>query len=182
MPTFLQESLKNNFTFELDLVFPGVAINFILVEDSRDSPRIYALLVAHTSTELRFGRDWLYDEKSRGIDKEELSTRIAQKVVDDLDTEIRKRGFVDDCLQDQLIIFQALASGTSVIPGSQQTALSQGDVADDYDHPFGEGSLHTTTARWVVRQMLPGVQFLDHGRACTGIAWKTSASQIVSSN
>ena len=57
---------------------------------------MYALLVAHTSMGLRFGRDWLYDEKSKNKTVDDLSTKIAQKVVDELDVEVRKGGLVDE--------------------------------------------------------------------------------------
>ena len=39
--------------------------------------------------------------------------------------------------------------------------------------PFGEGSLHTTTARWVAAQLLPKVQWYNQGRICDGIGFAT---------
>lgn len=168
-PTFLHEPLRSTLLFELDLVFPGVDIDFKLIEESRHGSRIYLLLVAHTETGLRFGRDWLYDEKSKGKDSDEMSTRIAQKVVDELDQDIRKRKLVDEYLEDQLIIFQALAGGTSSV---SDTADGDSERVERTDQPFGVGSLHTTTARWVVSQMLPNVIWKDGGRVCEGIGWR----------
>lgn len=54
-------SLKSALLSELSLTFSNVAVNFVIVEDSRHRARIYTLLVAHTSTDLRFGRDWYVD-------------------------------------------------------------------------------------------------------------------------
>lgn len=171
VPTSLQAALRKSLLFELDLVFPSVDVHFKLVDDSRHISRMYTLLVAHTSTGLRFGKDWLYDEKSKGKDTGELSTRIAQKVVDDLDVEIRKGGVVDEHLQDQLIVFQALVTGTSSIPASSETLSSNRERVDRTGTPFGHGSLHTTTARWVASQLLPATKWIDEGRVCTGAGW-----------
>lgn len=167
----MQEELKKAFLFELGLVFPAVDAYFKVIDDSRHSSRMYALLVAHTTTGLRFGKDWLYDEKSKGKDVDVLSTRIAQKVVDGLDIEIRKGGLVDEHLQDQLIVFQALAEGMSSIPGSVEVLSSDRERVDQTEEPFGHGSLHTITARWVASQLLPTTRWVDEGRICTGAGW-----------
>ncbi|KAH8660801.1 RNA 3'-terminal phosphate cyclase-domain-containing protein [Tricladium varicosporioides] len=174
VPKDMQQDLKKTLTFELGLVFPDSEINFILVDDSRHNARMYTLLVAHTTTGLRFGRDWLYDRSSKHKTWERLSTEISQKVVDDLDNEFRKGGLVDEHLQDQLIIFQALSEGRTVIPGSKETATSDRERVEKTEEPFGDGSTHTTTARWVTSQLLPELRWIDRGRVCDGVAWKTS--------
>lgn len=177
VPRDLQESLKRSLQFEVDLVFPGVELNFIVVDDSRHRARMYLLLVAHTATGLRFGRDWLYDKKTKDRTSDEfekLATEIAQKVVDELDAEIRKGGTVDEYLQDQLIVFQALAEGKSSIPGSVDAMASESERVDRTDEPFGDGSTHTTTARWVTSQLLPHTKWIDNGRICEGTGWKAS--------
>lgn len=174
VPTYLQQSLKNTLLFELELVFPGVEINFAVVEDSKHKARMYTLLVAHTSTGLRFGRDWLYDKKAKNKDADQICTEIAQKVVDELDGELRKGGFVDEYLQDQLVIFQALAAGKSTVPGSSEALASERDRLDKTDEPFGDGSTHTTTARWVASQLLPQAKWIDKARVCEGVGWKVS--------
>jgi RNA 3'-terminal phosphate cyclase (ATP) len=171
MPRELKEPLKAALLFELSLVFPDIDVNFVLVEDSRHKARMYTLLVAHTSTGLRFGRDWLYDGKAKDKTMDQLSTEISQRVVDELDVEVRKGGLVDEYLQDQLIVFQALAEGKSCIPGSLDALMSNQDRVDRTDEPFGDGSLHTTTARWVANQLLPGVKWIDRGRVCEGAKW-----------
>ena len=100
VPKELITALKNALLFETDLVFPDIEVNFVAVEASGHKARMYTLLVAHTSTGLRYGRDWLYDLKSKDKTAEELSMEIAQKVTDELDVELRKGGLVDEYLQD----------------------------------------------------------------------------------
>ncbi|KAH6674866.1 RNA 3'-terminal phosphate cyclase-domain-containing protein [Halenospora varia] len=174
VPRDMREDLKKALIFELGLVFPDTETNFVLVDDSRHNARMYTLLVAHTTTSLRFGRDWLYDRSSKHKTWEDLSTEISQKVVDDLDNEIRKGGLVDEHLQDQLIVFQALSEGRTIIPGSVETATSDRERVEKAEEPFGDGSTHTTTARWVTSQLLPELQWIDRGRVCEGVAWKAS--------
>jgi RNA 3'-terminal phosphate cyclase (ATP) len=174
VPKYLQDPLKKALLFEIGLVFEDVEANFVVVDDSRHAARMYTLLVAHTSTGLRFGRDWLYDEKSKNKSLDYLCTKIAQKVVDELDVEVRKGGLVDEYLQDQLIVFQALAEGRSVVPGSFEAISSNGEHVDRMDEPFGDGSTHTTTARWVASQLLPQVKWRDKGRVCEGAGWTAS--------
>jgi len=179
VPKYLQDALKKALLFEIGLVFEDVEADFVVVDDSRHAARMYTLLVAHTSTGLLFGRDWLYDEKSKNKTVHELSTEIAQKVVDELDAEVRKGGLVDEYLQDQLVVFQALAEGKSIIPGSLEAISSDKDRVDRTDEPFGDGSTHTTTARWVASQLLPQVKWRDKGRVCEGAAWTVSGTETV---
>ncbi|TVY14433.1 RNA 3'-terminal phosphate cyclase [Lachnellula arida] len=178
VPSALREPLKKAILFELGLVFPDVEASFVLDEDSKHDARMYTLLVAHTSTGLRFGRDWLYDRKSKNKSLDDLSTEIAQKVVDELDAEVRKGGLVDEYLQDQLIVFQALAERKSSIPGSNDTATSDRKCVERMDEPFGDGSTHTTTARWVTGQLLPNVKWIDNGRICEGVGWKSTSGDL----
>jgi len=175
-----QQALQECLTFETGLVFPNIKITFLLVEESGHDSRIYTLLVAHTSSGLRFGRDWLYDKTTRNKTPDILATEIAQYVVDQLDAEIQKGGVVDEYLQDQLVIFQALAEGSSSIPGSREALESNKTKADFSERPFGEGSLHTTTARWVTSQLLPDAKWIDNGRICEGIGWRLHAPAVSS--
>lgn len=174
VPKELQDPLRNALLFELSLIFPDVENEFVIAEDSQHKARIHTLLVAHTSTGLRFGRDWLYDGKTKDKLPDELSTEISQRVVGELDAEVRKGGVIDEHLQDQLVVFQALVEGRSCISGSP---LESGTKSrqDKTDEPFGDGSLHTTTARWVTSQFLP-VNWFNEGRVCEGAAWKTDNS------
>ncbi|RDW66862.1 RNA 3'-terminal phosphate cyclase [Coleophoma crateriformis] len=179
VPHFLIESFKQSLSFEVNLVFPDIQFEFSLVEDSKHFARLYTLLVAHTTTGLRFGRDWLYDKKTKGKSADDLSTEMAEKVVDDLDREIRKGGVIDEYLQDQLIVFQALAAGRSSIPSNSETLASDKERLDRTDEPFGDGSTHTTTARWATSQVLPKARWIDQGRICEGTAFAIHNDNIV---
>lgn len=122
------------------------------------------------------------------------SEGIARKVSKELYAEVSSGGVVDEFLQDQLVIFQALAEGRSSFPrkggsvgdggnpirqGSQDSAGLEeamehlrvdGEAMrrDKTHEPFGEGSKHTTTARWVAAKLLPRVEWYDDGRVCHG--------------
>lgn len=128
-----------------------IEILFPIDEDSRDSKRLYLLLVAETSSGYRLGRDLLYDRKTsspRAVDD------LVSRVVDDLEQELAHGGCVDEFLQDQLVVFQALAEGRGFV--------NLGKVK--------EASLHTRTVRWVAEKIM-GVEFDDAG-TCAGIAYK----------
>jgi len=173
----LHAPLKAFLLAELHRVFIDTQVNFITVDNSGHKARIYTLLVAHTTTGLRFGRDWLYDKTTKNKAPEQLSIEIAKNVVKQLHKEIQKGGVVDEYLQDQLVIFQALAEGGSSIPGSNELLKSERERVDRTDEPFGEGSLHTTTARWVSGQLLSHAKWIDNGRICEGVGWKVFAKE-----
>ena len=120
--------------------------------------------------------------------------RIAQRVVGYLDADVAAGGCGDEYLQDQVVVFQALAAGTTSFWRGQkedkaekektgemddlERAAAQltldADTAtteDDMSAPFGEGSLHAATARWVTAELLPGVQWSNHGTVCKGAGW-----------
>ncbi|KAF7899775.1 hypothetical protein EAF00_004111 [Botryotinia globosa] len=84
VPETLQEPLETALATTIKQRFPEVKINIVLRENTH---RIYTLLVAHTSTGLVFGRDWLYDRKTKDRTAEDISIEIAGKVVGDLDSE-----------------------------------------------------------------------------------------------
>lgn len=179
VPAQMQQPLKEALIFELNLVFPGIEVNFLLVGDSRHKARMYTLLVAHTTSGLRFGRDWLYSGSTKNPDYDKIVAEIARRVVDELDVELRKGGVIDEYLQDQLVVFQALAEGRSSISRTADDGTSDRDLIDQADEPFGDGSLHTTTVRWVASQLLPQVKWISDGRICEGVGWKTSSPDTV---
>jgi RNA 3'-terminal phosphate cyclase (ATP) len=174
VPKYLRETLMNDLVSQLEEVFGNVETSFKVVDDSRHPARIYTLLVAHTSTGLRFGRDWLYDGKTRDKAGEQLSREVSRRVVKELNAEIQKGGVVDEYLQDQLVVFQALADGKSSIPSTFEALTSERERVDRTDEPFGGGSTHTTTARWVTSKLLPHVKWIDRGRVCEGAGWKVT--------
>ncbi len=137
----------------------GSAVNVVVnVDDnSGHASRFYILLVVHTSLGWRLGRDFLGSGRKARNDKEAdtMVDKAVTKVVGDLILEIEGGGCVDEHMQDQLVVFQALAQGRSTVKGKD-----------------GKGSLHTQTARWVCEQILGerGVAFNVDG-GCEGIGW-----------
>lgn len=134
---------------------PDIDILFPIDEDSRDGRRLYLLLVAETLLGYQLGRDWLYNRK---ISSPRVVDELVSRVVGDLEQELAHGSCVDEFLQDQLVVFQALAGGRGF--------LDIGKVK--------EASLHPRTVRWVV-QKITGVGFDDAG-TCEGIAYKVGES------
>ncbi|KAM7205318.1 RNA 3'-terminal phosphate cyclase [Rhypophila sp. PSN 637] len=227
-PTTMHASLSDALTKDLDELFPNIAINFKLIEESGSEARIYVLLVALSpliqiqdqnkdnqesssqnsaqTRRHRWGRDILTSTPKKPPPKKpkkgsgaaappSLSEKISSQVCKDLYEEVHTTGgVVDEHLQDQLVIFQALAEGVSSFP-SISTSLEQRmedltvednngkekgkrmdqppqlhkDNKKKTQGPFGEGSLHTTTARWVTNELLPGVTWYNDGRVCQGV-------------
>ena len=145
-----KSNIKDNVMAQLLAYEPKVEILFPVDEDSRNEKRWYLLLVAETSGGYRLGRDWLYDLKTKGIRPEETCAKLVSKVMKDLKQELRHEGCVDEFMQDQLVVFQALADGQAAIDVGKQ-----------------EASLHTKTARWVAESIL-AIKFTESGR-CQGV-------------
>ena len=91
------------------------------------------LLVATTTTGCRFGGSTICAPKQRAVEAGKIA---AQELLDTLND----RGCVDEWMQDQLIIFMALAEGVSTIL-------------------TGSLTLHTQTAIQVAEQLVAGVKF-----------------------
>ncbi|KAI0104347.1 EPT/RTPC-like protein [Daldinia grandis] len=189
VPYALQEPLEKALASDLGELFPDVDINFLLLEDSEHESRMYTLLVAHSHTGLRWGRDYLYDKARKNKTSEALSIEISRKVCHALLGEITIRGAVDEYLQDQLVIFQALADGRTSFPRGTKPIYAEGSSTDDISHietsledleldkkmrkdkthePFGDGSMHATTARWVASELLPTAQWFNKGAIVDG--------------
>lgn len=182
VPANLRAALKASLVFELGLVFPGVALRFLIDEDSRHQARMYTLLVAHSTNGFRFGRDWLYDKTIKNKSKDNIATEIAQKVVDELDIDVRRGGGVDEYLQDQLVVFQALAAGRSITSDSSNDTESSAKEMTPMYEANEAGTMHTKTARWVASQLLPELKWMDEGRVCDGIGFKMDASSTLEDN
>ena len=124
-----------------------VQTEIALEEDSRKKNRIYALVIAEFEDEkgkrLRLGRDCLFEgsKKSKG---ENLVEVISKKLISQIEREIKTGGAVDEYMQDQLVVFQALAEGSSVVERV-------------------DPSLHAQTARWVAGQVLKKAEFGEDG-------------------
>lgn len=122
-------------------------------ELSGHEKRLYILIIAHTSTGMRLGRDHLFQERFSTLDL--AIPCLVQGAVDNFKMELDHGGCVDEYMLDQLAVYQALAKGRSTINvGTAET------------------SLHAKTAHWVAEELL-GVSF-DNG-ACEGVGWTVGA-------
>ncbi|KAH7126265.1 RNA 3'-terminal phosphate cyclase-domain-containing protein [Dactylonectria estremocensis] len=184
VPSIVHEELQNTLVKDLDVLFPGANVNFKLVEDSHLETRWYILLVAHSKDDRRFGKDYLGSMPKKGKMRGLFTAQVSDKLCRGLFEEVNHGGEVDEHLQDQLICFQALCNGYSSFPrgddpdeasfGVVIDALGNLDVGDSrmrkekIHGPFGHGSLHTRTARFVVSELLPAVEFYNKGDLVKG--------------
>lgn len=183
VPAFLQEPLEKALADGITKIFPNVDINFTFFEDSGHGARLYTLLVAHSETGLRWGHDYMYNKAWKKKAPETLCAEMTRKVCRGLLEEVTVRGVVDEHLQDQLVVFQALADGRTSFHRRNKSADDDADIGiptnlnnslegltlESKTHePFGEGSMHTTTARWVVSELLPAAQWFNKGIVCDG--------------
>lgn len=180
VPVGLQVPLQTALARDLSSAFPAAEIHFKVVEDSGHPARAYLLLVAKSPTGLRWGRDILHESSKKPFKPDTVAANLSRQAVKQLSQELESRGEVDVYLQDQLVCFQALAAGsTSVVRHDRGTdvddatsalgALEVGSgAAETHDAPFGPGSLHTKTVRWIAVKLLPGVRFLKNGDVVEG--------------
>ena len=156
--TNLRQSIYLKITeWLLKLLGEDVEVELGVDEDSAHDSRLYILLVAHTENGWRLGRDLLGSGRKAKNEKERdmMTEKAVAKVVGDFMLELQSEACVDEHMQDQLVVFQALAKGESIVKGRD-----------------GEGTLHTQTVRWVCEQMLGerGLSFSADG-GCKGIGW-----------
>ena len=142
--------IRGQVTVQLLAYDPAIEIVFPVDEESGGDKRLYLLLVAETSNGYRLGRDW---SQSFGSTVRQKGEKLVSKVVEDLKLELEKGGCVDEYMQDQLVVFQALAAGVAEVDGGEGS----------------EATLHTQTARWVAEKVL-GVKFDREGR-CKGVGF-----------
>lgn len=197
-PAAMGDKLTRRLAKDLAALFPAAEIRFRPREDSGHHSRMYVLLVARPAPEagpLLWGRDLLFSPPPPrnaapvvgrgGGDEWMLSTSelLSRRVCRALHADVARGGVVDEFLQDQLVIFQALREGRSSFPrrGGEASSAGLEDAMaglgldegqelkrDRTGAPFGEGSLHTTTARWVAAQLLPQARWFGGGRVCQG--------------
>lgn len=125
-------NFRETIEYLMDLKYPDIPFEFVTEDESGHDKRYYLLLVAITEHGYRLGRDCLYATKITSTDR--IAETMVMTVLKELNDEIKQGGCLDTYLQDQLVVFQSLANGTSCI--------NSGTPA----------SLHTKTARWVVEQ------------------------------
>ncbi|KAF5647105.1 RNA 3 terminal phosphate cyclase [Fusarium sp. NRRL 52700] len=113
-----------------------------------------------------------------------FADQVSRKLCRGLYDEVAVGGQVDVHLQDQVVVFQALCEGYSSFPRGDVPDESPPDTLIDAmgnldigtgrmrkektHEPFGYGSLHTQTARWVASEMLPSVEFYNKGNLVKG--------------
>ena len=148
-----RNSIRDKAITQLLAHSPEIEIQFPVDESSGSEKRFYLLVVAETSNNYRLGRDWLFDEKARSLSTEQVCKKLVSKVIKDLKMELKHGGCVDEYMQDQLVVFQALAAG-------------EAEVDCDINR---KASLHTKTARWVAEQVV-GIDFDGFGR-CEGLGY-----------
>ena len=222
MPTSMHQAMREALEEDLEVLFPGIEPNFKIIEDSGADSRLYVLLVARAGI-ARWGRDSLSSmpknaaagkgAKGKGSGPSGGSTggkqstaslcaTISRKISKELYEEVSLGGVVDEFLQDQLVVFQALAEGrTSFRRGEPKDGLEQTMAVtaenttttaasagvnnsndkkkmrrEKADKPFGEGSTHTTTARWVTTELLPAVEWYNKGSICEGVGMHMEAA------
>ncbi|KAG7138510.1 hypothetical protein HYQ45_004382 [Verticillium longisporum] len=191
-PRHLHGDLQARLAEQVSSRLPASEVVFRTVEDSGYDARVYVLLVARSAGGLRWGRDVLTSApkvgKSKGRSRAKeggFPTALSRKLAVELVREVERPGGCDESLQDQLVVFQALAEGQTVIrrddaPAEGESPMVQAAQAieglelgdrrrrDKATEPFGQGSLHSQTARWVASEMLPAVKWYNKGTICEG--------------
>ena len=151
-----RDKLRAKVVERLLVRYPEVEIVFPIEEDTNNGRRLYLLIVAQTSNGYRLGRDCLWDRKAN---KSTMET-VADNVIKHLDQELERGGCVDEYMQDQLVVFQALAEGRCVVDSGKDM----------------HATLHTQTARWVAEQLL-GLSFDEQG-SCRGCAFEVGENFV----
>jgi len=133
---------------------------------SGDERRLYVLLVAHTSNGYKIGRDCLGSGRkiTSDSDRRQIVAQVVGDVARELIAECQKEGCVDEYAEDQIVVFQALAEGRSIVDTGRKHGMGKrkGGGVDG----GGEGSLHTRTVRWVCEALLGTV--FDNEGGCLG--------------
>lgn len=184
-PFFTHKILQAALVDNINQLYPHADVHFKKVEDSGDQARLYILLVAHSPSNIRWNRDILTSFPKKAKSADTVLQQIASKLCRGLDEEVSLASEVDEFLQDQLICFQAIAEGYSSFLRTEEPmseaglteasanweALTKGTGSVRMDkrlQPFGHGSLHAQTARWVAAEMLPEARFYKKGTIVKG--------------
>lgn len=188
VPRASHERVQEDLVRSLGDLYPDADIQFKVVEDSGNDARWYILLVAHSEGGIRWARDLLFSmPKNIKSQRDTFIRHACTKLCKELIDETLLRGTVDEHLQDQLISFQALAEGySSFTRGGEPAESSLTELIDAMEklgvngprmrrekthEPFGHGSTHTTTARWVASELLPKAEFYNKGDIVKGLGF-----------
>ncbi|EFZ03964.1 RNA 3'-phosphate cyclase domain protein [Metarhizium robertsii] len=167
-------------------LYPDADVEFRVVEDSGSDARWSILLVAHSEGGIRWARDSLFSmPKKPKTSRDRVIQAACAGLCKALYEETSLGGTVDEFLQDQLLSVQALAEGYSsfVRGGDPAGSCTNGPVGEETrmrrektHEPFGHGSTHTTTARWVISELLPEAEFYNKGDVVRGVGFSLQGS------
>ncbi|PSR92421.1 RNA 3'-terminal phosphate cyclase/enolpyruvate transferase [Coniella lustricola] len=164
-PSDLHAPLGTRLREDLEALFPDTQLNFRQPEESGHE--------AHC----------LYSGKRKGKKVDVLCREVSRSVSKDLASEIHRGGLVDEFLQDQLVVFQALTEGSTSFPRSfadSRLSLSKRHSQVKKDRcrgPIGDSnsdSSHTQTARWVAWEILePKLTWFNKGTVCEAVGFES---------
>ena len=181
-PQMVHETFQRDLVTSLGTVFGSADVNFHTVEDTGHESKWYVLLVAKSASGIRWGKDSLQAPGKKVKSKESFASMLSKSLCRDLAKEVMLEGEVDEHLQDQLIVFQAIADGFSSFEkergdGDIPAAMQEMSGWDErkkllqrmnMNEPGGNGSLHTSTVRWVASEFLPHLKFFQKGDIVDG--------------
>lgn len=187
-PAYSHKSLQDQIILGLGELYPDAGIQFRVTEDSASDGRWNVLLVAESEGGIRWAKDLLWSLPKNFKSPDGFIRKLASTVCRELYKETSFGGQVDEYLQDQLVVFQALCDGYSSFlrgdhPGDAEPeaalsgamnnlSLSGSRVRKEKTKgPFGHGSMHTQTARWVASELLPAAEFYNKGDFVKGIGF-----------
>ncbi|KAJ3494928.1 hypothetical protein NLG97_g3758 [Lecanicillium saksenae] len=187
-PVHAHEQLQGRLFRNLGELYPDAELQMKLIEDSGSNSKWNVLLVAESRDGIRWAKDVLLGMPKKMKSVDTFVKQLASSVCRNLYDEITLGGQVDEHLQDQLVVVQALCDGYSTFPRGEHPgdsepeaslsgslnnlSLSGERVRKDKTHdPFGHGSMHTQTARWVASQLLPASEFYNKGDFVKGVGF-----------
>ncbi|KAJ4386303.1 hypothetical protein N0V93_009196 [Gnomoniopsis smithogilvyi] len=193
-PAPMHELLKDSLTDDIESRFHGADIVFKTMEDSGHCDRVYVLLVAH-SEYCRWARDMINSEslKDKDLDSftKDLSSKLCKDLEDEVNGEVGGECPVDQFLQDQLVIFQTIAEGSSCFPRQPKDQTPEASLRNLRDRlsPVLDGpmegresstndSQHTLLARSVAQMMVPAAKFYNDGKICIGAGLKVGQGVV----
>lgn len=188
VPSHSHAELQNQIIHNLGELYPDADVQLKMTEDSGADSKWYVLLVAESQDGIRWASDILASlpKKSRSADifRKQTASRVCRQLYE----EISLGGQVDEHLQDQLVAIQALCDGYSSFPRGEHPrdtapeltltgdmnnlSLTGGRVRKEKAlEPFGNGSMHTQTVRWVASEVLPATEFYSKGDIVKGVGF-----------
>ncbi len=179
-PASSHPQLQSQLVQDLGALYPDADVQFKLTQDSGSDSRWSVLLVAHSVDGIRWGKDILRSMPKKTKSRDTFIKQLSSKLCRELHDEVSLGGQVDEHLQDQVVALQALCEGYSSFPRGDGPGESDSEAElvgqidnlslkgsrvrrEKTNEPFGHGTGHTQTARWVVSQLLPKAEFYNKG-------------------